>query len=230
MLAAYMDESRDNGRGGVFAVAGFVGNGWDWLSAERDWDGLLRKHRLRSFKASNHRRLIGEFLEIPARNHLLAFGVAVRQQDFYEVVGTRSALRPFSESPYWLAYHQAIVQTIHDLKMIAESETVAFVADEHSKYGPRAASAYSALAMKNPITATSMGSFHMRDDTLCLPLQMADLLAAEVRQQAQHWRTEGMAERESLRKLRDADCMLRCTVADSEWLSAVLAGQCQHTE
>ena len=56
MFAAYLDESFDNGNNGNYVVAAVVGDGWKILKGERLWGNLLRKHRLKTFKASRLKR------------------------------------------------------------------------------------------------------------------------------------------------------------------------------
>jgi hypothetical protein len=204
MLVAFMDESRDNGRDGVFAVGGFVGESWNCFDAERAWADLLQKYRLESVKASKNRRLAREFLRIATSNALTGFGVAIPQAEFYKAMEENPSLKPFGQSPYWLAYHQAMIQIAHYFQKAGVNRVISFVADEHAKFGHTASPAYEGLCAKNPITAASMGSFDMRDDRNCVLLQAADLLASEIRLQAKYFGASEQEERPLLKDLRAA--------------------------
>jgi len=66
VIASYMDESSDNQPSGVFAVGGFLGKGVPVFELERGWEKLLRKHRLKYFKASECQHGTGEFAKFVA--------------------------------------------------------------------------------------------------------------------------------------------------------------------
>ena len=50
--ASYLDESFDYATAGLFTVGGLIGQGPPLFELERKWQGLLEKHDLAYFKAS----------------------------------------------------------------------------------------------------------------------------------------------------------------------------------
>lgn len=52
MFGCYLDESFDMKQSGFYAVGGFIGRGVAIFELERQWERLLRKHKLQYFKAS----------------------------------------------------------------------------------------------------------------------------------------------------------------------------------
>src|SRR5690348_11028458 len=63
VVVQYLDESADERREKVYAVAGYFGNQFDWLTFEGRWDGLLSKYGLGYFKASECETLTGQFAQ-----------------------------------------------------------------------------------------------------------------------------------------------------------------------
>src|SRR5438093_8091619 len=61
VIVQYFDESADERREKVYAVAGYFGNQFDWLTFEGGWEKLLSEYRLDYFKASECETLTGQF-------------------------------------------------------------------------------------------------------------------------------------------------------------------------
>lgn len=66
MFGCYLDESFDMKRSGFFAVGGFVGRGVAVFELDRNWEALLKRHRLEYFKASECESGKGQFAQYVA--------------------------------------------------------------------------------------------------------------------------------------------------------------------
>jgi hypothetical protein len=61
MFGCYLDESFDMKQSGFFVVGGLIGRGVAFFELERNWEALLRKHKLSYFKASECESGKGQF-------------------------------------------------------------------------------------------------------------------------------------------------------------------------
>jgi len=63
MFGCYLDESFDMKQSGFFVVGGLIGRGVAFFELERNWEALLRKHKLSYFKASECESGKGQFVK-----------------------------------------------------------------------------------------------------------------------------------------------------------------------
>jgi hypothetical protein len=210
LIAAYLDESFDMAKAGLFVVGGLMGRGVAVFELERRWEGL-RKRRdidIAFYKASDCEAGKGEFAKFvrdpknitPEERHrldaisreflalipreglpMIAFGVGIVQKDFYDIIREPNARAILGRDPYRLAYDFAMIQCAWAMSHLSTGDNVAFVCDEHEKYGPVAPEAYRALKLNNPIAEKYLGSFSVSDDRRCEPLQAADAVVFEIR-------------------------------------------------
>ena len=185
MFAAYLDESFDTGNKGVFAAGGLIHHGWGWLKAETLWSQLSAETNTNLFKASriaaSDRDLYMRFASVLQHSGIAGFGVVIPQETFRNTFALSKRDRLFRQSPYYLAYQHLFVDVAQKLLESEASELVSFVCDKTDRYAPTASEVFESVRKKNPNAAQRMGSFWMRKDSDCVPLQMADLIAFELR-------------------------------------------------
>ena len=228
MIGCYLDESFDPGRRGVFAAGGLLGRGIPFFELERKWEALRKRPDIdieyfKAFECEHGKGQFAKFVACPGtvmpeeRDKLkaihdeflmlivnepavTAFGVAVLQDEFYDVIKDSQALAILGDSPYWLAYHSAMFEAAWAMKKVREGrerrglaaegggyDVVSYVYDQDEQYSPLARGAYDALRKHNPQMAKYMGSLSEADDKWCEPLQSADAVAYEIRKAVQMW-------------------------------------------
>ncbi len=221
MLATYLDESFDMRKAGFFVVGGLIGRGEPLFELARKWEALLCRPdlALEYYKASecelgtgqfvkfvkeNRRptpeetahlgKISNEFISLIVKEQVVAFGIGVIQQDFYEVIKDSYAHSVLGDDPFQLAYDLAMVQgawiskqTEKNQKEIApygyrvQRDYVSFVRDDHQKYSPLAAARYLNLRNSTPEAGAYMGSHTITDDKKAIVLQAADATVYEIR-------------------------------------------------
>jgi len=143
VIVQYFDESADERREKVYAVAGYFGNQFDWLTFEGGWEKLLSEYRLDYFKASECETLTGQFaryrknpddltlpldadekakrteiktafVDIAIKSPIVGFGAAVLMEDFNELCAQNSqAARSLGKHPYFICAHAAMATAGH---------------------------------------------------------------------------------------------------------------------
>jgi hypothetical protein len=210
LIAAYLDESFDTAKAGLFVVGGLMGRGVAVFELERRWERLRKRKDIdiAYYKASDCEAGKGEFAKlvrdpknitpeergrltainqefialIPRSDApLVAFGVGIIQKDFYDIIQDTNARAILGDNPYRLAYDFAMIQCAWAMKELSTGDSVAFVCDEHEKYSPLALEAYHGLKLNNPVAEKYLGSFSVGDDKECEPLQAADAVVFEIR-------------------------------------------------
>ena len=210
MIAAYLDESFDTAKAGLFVVGGIMGRGVAVFELERRWERLRNRSDIdiAYYKASDCEAGRGEFAKfvrdpqnispeerdrLTAINHefialiprndapLIAFGIGIVQKDFHEIIRDAEARAILGRDPYRLAYDFAMIQCAWAMKELNTGDAIAFVCDEHETYSPLAPEAYRDLKKNNPGAEKYLGSFSIADDRTCEPLQAADAVAFEIR-------------------------------------------------
>jgi len=209
LIAAYLDESFDMAKAGVFVVGGLMGRGVAVFELERRWERLRKRKDIdiAFYKASDCEAGKGEFAKfvqdpknitpeersrldaisheflalIPQVGYLIVFGVGIVQKDFYDIIQDPNAQTILGRDPYRLAYDFAMIQCAWAMSELNTGDAVAFVSDEHEKHSPLASEAYRALKLHNHVAERYLGSFSVSDDRKCEPLQAADAVVFEIR-------------------------------------------------
>lgn len=224
MLAAYLDESYDSGNDGFYVVAGVLGDSWKILESEDRWRGLLRKHRLQKFKAVNMKRrpfLVPEFAAAIRDSGLFAFALIADQTAVRKHLGGSVLARQYQESPYMLLYQLSFVTIAMKLRQRNAGVCVSYVCDENARYLSILARSYPELQRINPQSAPYMGSCTVRTDDECIPLQMADLIASEIRKKAPTWGQGDTEFSDSLRLLLESGTLGRVGLLDDSTLVSI---------
>ena len=184
LFAAHLDESFDSGNAGVYVVACVVGDGWNVLKGEKFWSATLSKHGFKVFKANllkNRPHVVAEFAQAIVDSGLIACGIIGNQSEVLQALKGTPLHARYRRSPYMLLYQQTFVNIAMDFRERGAGRHVAFVCDESSVYRDLIPRAYQDLCELNPLSAPYMGSCTMKSDEDCIPLQMADLVASEIR-------------------------------------------------
>jgi hypothetical protein len=112
-------------------------------------------------------------------------GLAIQQDDFYEVIKDAKARAILGNDPYRLAYALAMMQGAWAMRQLHKrgktDECVSFVRDSHEQYGPYARNEFLKLKEKNATAAHYMGSYTSADDRDSPALQAADAVVFEIR-------------------------------------------------
>ena len=119
-------------------------------------------------------------------SYLLATGIGVVQEDFYEAIKDDYARSVLGKSPFFLAYHLAMIQCAWAMKSMNENrpdlfDHVSFVCDECEEHSEESYAAYRELKIRNPKAAVFMGAYGTDDEKNCEPLQAADAVIYEIR-------------------------------------------------
>lgn len=136
-FSAYMDESIDKKRVGLFSVGGLIGQGVALFELERKWEKLLRRPDIdiEYYKASEceigtgqFRKFVKtdrqatpeekivlneiscEFIELITQEFLVGHGISVIQDDFFEVIKDSHSKQILGDTPYKLGYDLAMIQ------------------------------------------------------------------------------------------------------------------------
>lgn len=187
MLTAYLDESFDKGNEGFYAVGAVVGSGWGFLRAETLWKDLLVKHGISVFKFNRVRRrpnILRDFAEVIIKAELAVVGVIAEQVAFRNALRGSNAHKQYKESPYLLLQHHIFVDLGMLLKEGGSGAGICFVCDENARYLDSMMRSYPKLIEMNPQSAPYLGSCTLGKDEEYIPLQIADLVAGELRRNA----------------------------------------------
>jgi hypothetical protein len=196
MLVAYLDESYDPGNAGYYAVAGVVGDSWMVLECGKKWRTLLTKHHLRKFKIAKMKtrpNVVTEFAKVVRDSGFFAFGLITKQAEVLEHLKGSALAKQYKEGPYMLLYQFSFIRLAMKFRKLGATESVSFVCDENARYLPMMVRSYPELRSINKLSEPYMGSCGMEKDDECIPLQMADLIAGEIRKNAPTW-TQGNKE------------------------------------
>ena len=224
MFGAFLDESFDTGGQGVYAVAAVFGDGWRVLKGERLWQELLAKYRIRKFKSSRFAKspeVIAEFASAIRQSGLIASAVIAKQEVFRQHLGDSPFHKQYRESPYMLLYQHMFVSIAMDLRRGRSSDFVSYVCDENARYLKILTDSYPQLKGKNRNSAPFMGSFSVQKDEDCIPLQMADLLAGQLRRQGREWLDGTVLPHGPLKAIIDAGVLWSVRGYDHKGFSAV---------
>ena len=211
LLDCYLDDSHDGLEQEVFAVAGYYGWSLGFFDAEREWEHCLTRHGLQYFHAIECEQVQGQFFKLrkdPRYNSLASqkaaaagirselisilnqhvgfdgIGLAVPLEAYRKVLDTEpDASILLQDRHFYFAYHHLMIELVKKCEDRFKGHWIGFVCDDHSRRD-EAEKAYDELKTKNPRSARMMASMTHADDKITLPLQMADLLAYEVRRAA----------------------------------------------
>ena len=219
MIGAYLDESFDMKKSGIFAVGGIMARGVPIFELDRRWHKLLRRPDIdvEYFKASQcaagakqfakfvadpksittaerdrldsiHMEFLQAITLMPFHksSYIVAAGVGVVQDDFYDIIKDDYAKQILGNSPFFLAYHLCMIQCAWTMKEAHEGakhihNSVAFICDECEEHEEEAHEAYRQLKATNPKAAEYLGSYSTLDEKECNPLQAADAVIYEIR-------------------------------------------------
>ena len=221
MIAAYLDESFDMRQAGIFAVGGVVGRLPALFELDRKWEALLRRPDIdiAYYKASECelgtgqfakfvkevrnptpverarlQQISHEFVSLMTKEFVVAHGIGVIQEDFYEVTKDDYARSILGDDPFQLAYDLAIIQCAWMMKEVEKGrktharfgeqvrrDRISFVRDSHQKYAPLAHARYMNLRNNNPEAAEYMATHSIEDDKEWFVLQAADAVVYEIR-------------------------------------------------
>ncbi|MFC6646750.1 DUF3800 domain-containing protein [Granulicella cerasi] len=219
---AYLDESFDPAPEGVFAVGAVIGNERDVLKAETEWRSL-RKTGDRPFKHRHFRQRpasLEQFARAIANSGMISVGMRLDRGYFSRHRKVAPLPKHYLRDPHLLTYHLHIVLLAYGLSNAGYEGEIDFTCDSCEMHGHNLTESWESLKHKNPRAGSLMGSLFMEDDATCLPLQMADLVAGELRKAGEGWRTDQTATSTAMQILQDQGSLLVLPDMDEKALTS----------
>ncbi len=153
VYSVYGDESSDQGKSRVFAVAGLFGSEDDWYGVRNEWikrtDGKIfhaadcecGKGEYANTSRSDNLALYKDLTKIIAQSRLLGFGSALSIAHFKKYVG-----QFLGEEPYYLCFNIVVTQLTRAAAMCLPPDTVKFSFDRNFDTQHNASMLYGYLA------------------------------------------------------------------------------------
>ena len=148
MLIAHLDESLDGKGTEVFVMAGLLGDTTQWDIFEANWKAVLRKFKIKEFKAAACEYQQNEFYDwtvdrcMELQNDLMAIIDEVHPTGVTTAINLadcKPALDSTGQDPYYLCFQYLLVEIARKAVNCPEEEKVAFILDERAKVkGPGA--------------------------------------------------------------------------------------------
>ena len=223
MMVGYFDESGLDQRSRTVCIGGYVADSCDWFELGRAWCEVLADSRIDCFHMVDFENRQGEFKNwsnekrfsfikevVSLINSLDVWGIGagVVKVD-YELVSTELAVRKpdrplWWQDPYLFAFYDVIVETCIRAENLAPSEKIAFIFDQQFTYEGRAQKIYRDLQGDGPWPRSfRLGSLEFCSKREVIGLQVADLLAYELRKALDHKLYEpSRAARKSMVRLK----------------------------
>ena len=189
MLIAYLDESVDGKGTEVFAMAGLLGDSTQWEVFEAKWKAVLRKFKIKEFKASACEYQQREFRDwtedkcVSLQNDLIAVIDEVQPTGITTAINLadcKSLLDRRRKDPYHLCFQYLLVEIARKAVNCPEEEEVAFILDERTKVmGPADTLRLSVKTWSHFESRNRIGTVAPHSSEIIVPLQAADWFAYE---------------------------------------------------
>ncbi len=141
-------------------------------------------------------------------------------KDFYKVACTPEILDKFGNTPYYLCWHLALIQTLvgaHD--ELRSREVIQVFFDRNAEHQAEMKRVHKAFKEINPAYRVQMGSLEFASKENKLMLQTADTLAYEVQKAFRQQITNPSApERSELQQLKAAHRIYMIRLGDENFL------------
>lgn len=215
VLGAFLDESADETRTGVYAVGVFLASEAYSRVIEHAWSKRLSEDAVPYFRSTDCRAVVGPFRslrqkygglenareaaariradleEILLSFHWIGLGIGVVVED-YDVV-----LKEIPETGFFFAkdhtiaaYSQIIYEIARAIRKKAPGHAVSFMIDGSSSR-EKIQDAVRAIKIIHPVVGSSITTITAGDDKTVVSLQVADLLASIVKDSFLKWLAAG---------------------------------------
>ena len=165
--------------------------------------------------------VVTEFAEVIRDAGFFAFALIAKQEEVLKHLNGSVLARQYQQSPYMLLYQFSFIRLAMKFRQLGSTESVSFVCDENARYLPIMARSYPELQSRNRQSEPYMGSCSMEKDEACVPLQMADLIAGEIRKKAPTWTQGNLEFGGSLQLLLEAGTLGWVSVLDDRTLASI---------
>lgn len=182
MLAAYFDESSDGLQKNMFLAGGCVGSLDKWLDLETKWLSQLKDSGIDEFHGHDMTSKDRQpFYELIAKSKLAVIVVGVDLRAFNKLATEPANRDAFGGTPYYLAYHLAMLRTTHAVRQLSpqDQSTVSFFCDTHKEFSPYLSEVHRDLQKLDGLVG---GLWNDSPQNLAA-LQVADAVVGEMRRQ-----------------------------------------------
>jgi hypothetical protein len=227
MLTFYGDDSGSAPRDRCFVLSGYLAHADQWAKIEREWTAALAEApAIGYFKMRQCYHLDGEFAgwhQSKANKKLLSLIDVLRPylrrgqlteissvlawETFEEAI--TGATRQLFHNPYFFLFHSSVSEA---LKLTPAGQEVAFVFDEQGILQSDAVQQFNYIKATVPEgLQIKMGALSFDDDRRTTPLQIADLIAWQVRRREMNpsWDRQIRPEYKKLRNATKANILCR---------------------
>jgi Protein of unknown function (DUF3800) len=227
VIAGYFDESADQNQKKIFVVAGFLGRNYAFIQMESRWKKLLAKYDLEYYHAvecEHGMKQFKKFVAIPEKQtdeervklqtirfeflnaavtgeDIAGFATGVALEDFDDLCKNPTYREAFGKTPFYYCYHLVMLSAVREVTS-EWGGIVAFVGDRHQQHSKTMLELQQPLREAYPDLSPHIGSITFDDKRNYIGLQVADVLAYEVRKMFQD-EMNGYAERAEYKFLRD---------------------------
>jgi len=189
MYTAYGDDSADETKHRVFAVAGLFGSKTDWNQLRIKWRARTKGKifhatecdaDLGAYEYTGHKenkQLYADLTNIIAKSNLLGWAVSLSLLDFKELL-----VPHLDENPYYICFHSVVIALAKNGSFCIPRRRIKFIFDRNQEIAYNAGALYDHIVRQS----TKEWSFgDLMDDELgfatrkTVGIQAADLLARE---------------------------------------------------
>jgi hypothetical protein len=224
-LVGFFDESGLDERSLSFWVAGYVGFPSDWYEFSRRWNHALKSHgvttlhttellhskgEFKGWTPEQKRACLADLISVVDGSNLLGVGGGVVREVYKRLVVDSGFLEEVGLKPEWwrepylLAFQHCIVEAVRMVTVLPKRTVINFIFEEQSVYASRCKFVFSGLSDTRVWPRGDwLGSVEFAPPSKYTPLQLADLLAYELRKALDNKLADpGKEIRRSLERLR----------------------------
>jgi hypothetical protein len=187
MLTAYGDESADEKKERVFAIAGLFGKESEWASLESQWiertggktfhanDCESNRGDYKDIEPATNLKLYADLAQLIAKSKLTGIGVALSMPAYNEFLA-----HSLDRNPYYVCFHSVVVGLAKKASVCIPPDRIEFIFDRNVEIHHNASTLYDLIMKLNPPELAGFMqdkiSFATRDT---VGIQIADLVARE---------------------------------------------------
>jgi hypothetical protein len=187
VYTAYGDESADETKQRVFAIAGLFGHKSDWERLEPQWIKLTDGKTFHATECDSdqgaykkvaheiNKKLYADLTKLIANSNLLGIGVALSLSDYRELLAPL-----FDDNPYYMCFQSVVIGLAKRSALCIPRDRIEFTFDRNPEIAYNAAALYDRVIKLSPPGFSQLMSdkisFASRET---IGIQAADLVARE---------------------------------------------------
>ena len=157
MYTAYGDESADENKQRVFAIAGLFGSQTDWADFTEKWNSrtngvIFHANDCDSdqgdFKSRPHaenKKLYADLANLIANSNLIGLGVSINIKDFDEILA-----KPYNEHPYYVCFFSVVIWLTKRAHACIPRDKIEFIFDRNPEIEFSAGQLYDRIIRTGP--------------------------------------------------------------------------------